>query len=288
MSLTGQLASVDEDLTGRENLILIGRLLGLRRRRRRTRADELLDAFGLSDAAGRLVKNFSGGMRRRLDIAASIVVTPRAHVPRRADHRAGPALAQPGLGHHPRARRGGHDDPAVHPVPRGGRPARRPDRRHRPRQGHRRGHARASSRRRSGPARCTCACSTPSSAPRPSACSSASSARSPWSPTRPRCRPRAPTPTAPPRRSPSSRAPACGSPASRSASRASTRSSSRSPAARPRSRRDSPTANGGAAGMSIDTDHAAPASAPGRRGRGPAWRSRRPRARRGRAPCRPR
>ncbi len=77
VSLTGQLASVDEDLTGRENLILLGRLLGLKRQTARDRADELLDAFGLSDAASRLVKKFSGGMRRRLDIAASIVVTPQ-------------------------------------------------------------------------------------------------------------------------------------------------------------------------------------------------------------------
>jgi ABC-2 type transport system ATP-binding protein len=77
VSLTGQLASVDEDLTGRENLILIGRLLGLKRADAKARATELLEAFGLADAAGRLVKNYSGGMRRRLDIAASIVVTPR-------------------------------------------------------------------------------------------------------------------------------------------------------------------------------------------------------------------
>jgi ABC-2 type transport system ATP-binding protein len=76
VSLTGQLASVDEDLTGRENLILVGRLLGYKRAQARARATELLDAFGLADAAGRQVKNFSGGMRRRLDIAASIVVTP--------------------------------------------------------------------------------------------------------------------------------------------------------------------------------------------------------------------
>jgi daunorubicin/doxorubicin transport system ATP-binding protein len=76
VSLTGQLASVDEDLTGRENLILIGRLLGLRRRAAKARADELLDAFGIAEAAGRLVKHYSGGMRRRLDVAASIVVTP--------------------------------------------------------------------------------------------------------------------------------------------------------------------------------------------------------------------
>ena len=76
VSLTGQLASVDEDLTGRENLILLGRLLGLSRAAAKARAAELLEAFGLAEAAGKLVKNYSGGMRRRLDIAASIVVTP--------------------------------------------------------------------------------------------------------------------------------------------------------------------------------------------------------------------
>jgi ABC-2 type transport system ATP-binding protein len=76
VSLTGQLASVDDDLTGRENLILLGRLLGYRTKEAGTRADELLEAFGIAEAAGRLVKNYSGGMRRRLDIAASIVVTP--------------------------------------------------------------------------------------------------------------------------------------------------------------------------------------------------------------------
>ncbi|RFU21600.1 ATP-binding cassette domain-containing protein [Geodermatophilus marinus] len=76
ISLTGQLASVDEELTGRENLVLIARLLGLGRAAARARADELLEAFGISGAAGRLVKNYSGGMRRRLDIAASLVVTP--------------------------------------------------------------------------------------------------------------------------------------------------------------------------------------------------------------------
>jgi ABC-2 type transport system ATP-binding protein len=77
VSLTGQLASVDEDLSGRENLILIGRLLGLKRPDAKTRATELLDAFGLGEAANKLVKHYSGGMRRRLDIAASIVVTPQ-------------------------------------------------------------------------------------------------------------------------------------------------------------------------------------------------------------------
>src|ERR687896_517460 len=77
VTLTGQLASVDEDLTGRENLILVGRLLGLKRDHAKTRATELLEAFGLAEAAAKLVKHYSGGMRRRLDIAASIVVTPR-------------------------------------------------------------------------------------------------------------------------------------------------------------------------------------------------------------------
>ena len=76
VSLTGQLASVDEDLTGRENLVLLGRLLVLKRPGAKDRAGELLEAFGLSEAAGRLVKHYSGGMRRRLDLAASIVVTP--------------------------------------------------------------------------------------------------------------------------------------------------------------------------------------------------------------------
>jgi ABC-2 type transport system ATP-binding protein len=76
VSLTGQFASVDEELTGRENLVLLGRLLGFTHRAAEQRAGELLDAFGLSDAAGKFVKDYSGGMRRRLDIAASIVTTP--------------------------------------------------------------------------------------------------------------------------------------------------------------------------------------------------------------------
>jgi ABC-2 type transport system ATP-binding protein len=76
VSLTGQFASVDEELNGRENLVLLGRLLGFTRRPAEERAGELLDAFGLTDAAGRLVREYSAGMRRRLDIAASIVVTP--------------------------------------------------------------------------------------------------------------------------------------------------------------------------------------------------------------------
>ncbi|MFV2102892.1 ATP-binding cassette domain-containing protein [Micromonospora sp. LOL_024] len=76
VSLTGQYASVDEDLTGTENLVLLGRLLGLRKPAARQRAEQLLAAFGLTEAAGRQVKKYSGGMRRRIDIAASIVNTP--------------------------------------------------------------------------------------------------------------------------------------------------------------------------------------------------------------------
>jgi len=76
VSLTGQYASVDEDLTGMENLVLLARLLGHSRAQSRQRARELLEAFGLEDAAVRQVKKYSGGMRRRIDIAASIVITP--------------------------------------------------------------------------------------------------------------------------------------------------------------------------------------------------------------------
>src|SRR5688572_3266411 len=76
VGLTGQYASVDEDLTGIENLILVGRLLGLSWKEARRRGGELLDAFGLSEAAGRQVRTYSGGMRRRIDIAASLVTVP--------------------------------------------------------------------------------------------------------------------------------------------------------------------------------------------------------------------
>jgi len=76
IGLTGQYASVDEDLTGRQNLVLIGRLLDLSRRDAHRRATELLDWFDLSAAAARPAKTYSGGMRRRLDLAASLVGHP--------------------------------------------------------------------------------------------------------------------------------------------------------------------------------------------------------------------
>jgi len=74
ISLTGQSAAVDEVLTGTENLVMMGRLSGLDRRAARARAAELLDRFGLADAAGRKLGTYSGGMRRRLDLSLSLVV----------------------------------------------------------------------------------------------------------------------------------------------------------------------------------------------------------------------
>ena len=225
VSLTGQLASVDEDLTGRENLILLGRLLGLKRPAAKDRAAELLEAFGIADAAGRLVKNYSGGMRRRLDIAASIVVTPELMF-----------LDEPTTGLDPRSRNQvweiiralvaegttillctqyleeadqladgiavidhgrviAEGTPAQLKASVGvGRAARTPAR------------PRAAPAGRAG-------------------CSTARSAPSRSSPTRPPSRPRAPTPTGRPRRRRAGRRRRTASPTSRSASRASTRSS---------------------------------------------------------------
>jgi len=76
IGLAGQYAAVDELLTGRENLEMFGRLYHLRGRDARRRASELLERFDLADAANRIVKTYSGGMRRRLDLAASLIVTP--------------------------------------------------------------------------------------------------------------------------------------------------------------------------------------------------------------------
>jgi len=76
IGVTGQYASVDENLTARENLWLFGRLLGISSRQARATAEELLARFGLEDAAGRKISQFSGGMRRRLDLAASLISRP--------------------------------------------------------------------------------------------------------------------------------------------------------------------------------------------------------------------
>ncbi|MBV6698194.1 ATP-binding cassette domain-containing protein [Kitasatospora aureofaciens] len=76
IGLAGQHAAVDEGITGRDNLHLFGRLHHLGGRRARARADELLERFGLAEAGGRLVRTYSGGMRRRLDLIASLVTSP--------------------------------------------------------------------------------------------------------------------------------------------------------------------------------------------------------------------
>ena len=93
IALTGQFASVDDELTGTENLVMIGRLLGLGRAASRRRAAELLERFGLGGDARRAVKSYSGGMRRRLDLAASLVGEPE-----------GIYLDEPTTGLDPRAR----------------------------------------------------------------------------------------------------------------------------------------------------------------------------------------
>jgi len=77
IGLTGQYASVDEDLTGMQNLVMIGRLLDLNKKNAVARATELLEEFDLTDAAKRLTKTYSGGMRRRLDLAASLIGRPK-------------------------------------------------------------------------------------------------------------------------------------------------------------------------------------------------------------------
>jgi oleandomycin transport system ATP-binding protein len=76
IGLTGQYASVDEDLTGIQNLVMIGQLLDLSTKQARVRADELLAEFDLTEAGRRLAKTYSGGMRRRLDLAASLIGRP--------------------------------------------------------------------------------------------------------------------------------------------------------------------------------------------------------------------
>ena len=77
LGLTGQFAAVDEILSGRENLVMFGRLFGLSRVEARRRADELLERFDLADAGDRPARTYSGGMRRRLDLASSLLTQPR-------------------------------------------------------------------------------------------------------------------------------------------------------------------------------------------------------------------
>ena len=159
IGVTGQFSAVDNLLTGEENLILMADLHHLGRAEGRRRAAELLERFDLVDAATKTAATYSGGMRRRLDLAMTLVGDPRIIF-----------LDEPTTGLDPRSRRTmwqiirdlvgrrRHDLPH-HAVPRGGRPARRPDRRPRPRQARRRGHRRTSSSG-SSPA-VTSACGSP-------------------------------------------------------------------------------------------------------------------------------
>ncbi len=137
IGLSGQYAAVDENLTGSENLWLFGRLYQLSSAEATRRAKELLEQFDLVDAADRVVKTYSGGMRRRLDLGSALIGQPRLLF-----------LDEPTTGLDPRSRIGmwevirglvreGVDAPSDDPVPRGGRRAGRQDRRHRPRQDHR-------------------------------------------------------------------------------------------------------------------------------------------------------
>jgi daunorubicin resistance ABC transporter ATP-binding subunit len=93
IGLAGQFAAVDDTLSGRENLELVGRLYGLRRREARARAYEVLERLGLADAGDSLVRTYSGGMRRRLDLGASLVGRPLVLL-----------LDEPSTGLDPRAR----------------------------------------------------------------------------------------------------------------------------------------------------------------------------------------
>ena len=135
IGLAGQYAAVDENLTGRENLRMVGQLTHQRKVLIAPRADELLERFGLADAADRPVRTYSGGMRRRLDLAAALVHRPPVLF-----------LDEPTTGLDPRGRSdlwavieraGGrrHDLAADHAVPGGGRPPGRQHRGHRRRAG---------------------------------------------------------------------------------------------------------------------------------------------------------
>ncbi len=128
IGLAGQYAAVDENLTGVENLVMVGRLYGERRAVASGARSSCSSSFSLTDAGDRPAKTYSGGMRRRLDLAAALVARPPVLF-----------LDEPTTGLDPRsrielwgaiedARRRRHDRPADDAVPRGGRPARGPDR----------------------------------------------------------------------------------------------------------------------------------------------------------------
>jgi len=117
IGLAGQYASVDESLTGAENLVMVGRLYGMKRNEAKPRAAELLERFSLSDAADRVVKKYSGGMRRRLDLAAALVAKPPVLFLDEPHHRPGPAQPAGPLGDDRGSGRRRHHGAADHPVP---------------------------------------------------------------------------------------------------------------------------------------------------------------------------
>ena len=141
IGVAAQDATLDQLLTGRQNLVLIGELSDLGRAESRARAKELLAQFELTDAADRVVKGYSGGMRRRLDLAGSLMTRPPVLFLDEPTTGLDPTSRLAGLGGHPGAVGRGRHRPADDAVPGGGRRAGPRHRGRRPRPGHRAGHA---------------------------------------------------------------------------------------------------------------------------------------------------
>ncbi len=133
IGLAGQFAAVEPAMTGRENLEMVARLCGQDRRTAKTSAAAVLGQLGLTEAGDRLVRTYSGGMRRRLDLGASLVGAPRLLLLDEPTTGARPAQPDRAVGRDPHARSGRYRRAADHPIPRRGRPSGKPDRDHRPR-----------------------------------------------------------------------------------------------------------------------------------------------------------
>ena len=153
MGLTGQVATVDELLTGRENIRMIGGLYGIRRRDLARLGDQLLEQFSIADAADRPVSRTPAACGRRLDLAVSLIASPPVLFLDEPTTGLDPAQPQRPVGGAARAGRRGHHAAADHAVPRGGRPTGRQHRRDGPRAGSSRRARRCSSNsRRAAPA----------------------------------------------------------------------------------------------------------------------------------------